>query len=88
MKKLREWNPAICHRVARSNTGLAGISEGTVHGCACFRVSYRPQRGVRKTTTIYFGRRGVTRAAALQRARDLRFATIARRVKAEGRIVP
>lgn len=88
MKQPREWKPALCHRAGHSNTGLTGISACKIRGRDCFRVSLRPARGIRKITTIYFGRRGVTREAALGRAKALRFATIARRVIAEERIAP
>ena len=88
MKELREWIPPICHQVGRSNTGIPGITETTVRGRTCFSVSLRPKANQRCNATVYYGCRGVTREAALQRAKDLRFATIAQRVKDEGRIVP
>lgn len=78
----------ICNDSGRSNTGLSGISESTVRGRPCFKVSYRPKRNERRMATIYFGPNGVTREDALQRAKDLRFAAIASRMKREGRATP
>jgi len=84
----REWNPAIVHRVCRSNTGLVGISQSQISGRPCLKISWRSRRGKKKSGTVYFGTNGLSYAAAVARAKAIRFAAIAKRMKRERRIVP
>lgn len=72
----------ICHRKATSNTGLVGITETTRRGRPCFTVSWRPARGVRKATTVYYGRTW-TREAALNLAVAVRNVMVRERARKE-----
>lgn len=71
----------ICHRKSASNTGLVGITETTRRGVPRFNVCWRPSKGVKKATTVYFT--ADTRAAALHRAIQIRSDAIASRARIE-----
>lgn len=71
----------ICHRKATSNTGIVGISETHRYGVPRFTVCWRPSKGVKAATTVYFT--PATRAEALQKAIAIRSAAIAARARRE-----
>lgn len=72
---------AIEHKKCRSNSGHVGIHVTRIRGRNCYSVSWRPAKGVRKATTIYFDEE--TQADALKRATALRKAAIAARYARE-----
>lgn len=61
---------------ARSNTGIAGISETTAwsrggYSCPIFTVDWR-EHGLRRHCHIRYGKNGLSRQAALEQAKALR----------------
>lgn len=78
------WSPAPVHQQTASNVGVPGVSESKVRGRGCFKVFWTAAFKRKKTTTVYYGRRGVTREAALERAKRIRAAGVAARLKKEG----